>query len=356
VLGAQRIAVETRMDDADEARPSKRRQHGLDWLSFFIVDVQTGFGPFVAVYLASQNWSQGEIGLLLTVSTLSSIASQAPGGALVDAAPSKRLLIAGALGFIALGALIFAFFPNPIMAFAAAVLYGSTGGVIRPALAAIGLGLVGHEALSGRLGRNERYNAFGNAATAGLMGVLAHLTSERTTFLVAAALCPPAAYALSGIRGNEIDYARARSARDREKPREAVRLREIVKNRALVVFIGTLVLFQLADASVMPLVGGRLGNQDRAESELVTAALVAVHQVVTALIAAWVASRADRWGRKPLLLAGFCILPVRAALFAVASDPMVSRAGSGLWGPHRGNNRHHDPAGHRRCHARHRAV
>src|SRR5207244_3340773 len=89
--GANGIAIEILMDRTDEARPSKRSQNGLDWLNFFIADVQTGFGPFVAVYLASLNWLQGQIGLLLTVSTLASIASQAPGGALVDAAASKRL-------------------------------------------------------------------------------------------------------------------------------------------------------------------------------------------------------------------------------------------------------------------------
>ena len=309
------------MDRADEARPSKRSQNGLDWLNFFIADVQTGFGPFVAVYLASLNWSQGQIGLLLTVSTLASIASQAPGGALVDAAASKRLLIGGALAAIALGALLFAFFPNPLIVFSAAVLYGSTGGVIKPALSAIGLGLVGHGAFSGRIGRNQRYNAFGNAATAVLMGIVAHFTAQRTPFLVAAALCVPAAGALAGIRGGEIDYARARLARDRENPREAARLREIFKSRPLLVFIAALVMFQLADASVMPLASGRLGREHYDQSELVTASLVAVPEIVTALIAGWIARRADDWGRKPLLLAGFSVLPLRAALFALAPDP-----------------------------------
>jgi MFS family permease len=190
------------MDEADEGRPSKRSQRALDWLNFFIADVQTGFGPFVAVYLASLNWSQGQIGLLLTVSTLASIASQAPGGALVDAAPSKRLLIGGALAAIALSALIFAFIPNSLIVFIAAVLYGSTGGVIKRALSAIGLRLVGHRAFSGRVGRNQRYNAFGNAVTAALMGVLAHLRGQRTPFLIAAALCVPAAGTLGGIRGS----------------------------------------------------------------------------------------------------------------------------------------------------------
>src|SRR5258708_4072922 len=41
---------------------AKRSQIGLDWLNFFIADVQTGFGPFVAVYLATQHWTQSEIG------------------------------------------------------------------------------------------------------------------------------------------------------------------------------------------------------------------------------------------------------------------------------------------------------
>jgi MFS family permease len=258
---------------------------------------------------------------LLAVSTLASIASQAPGGALVDAAPSKRLLIGGALAAIASSALLLAFFPHPLIVFSAAVLYGSTGGVIKPALSAIALGLVGHREFSGRVGRNQRYNAFGNAASASLMGVLAHFTGQRAPFLVAAALCMPTAGALASIRGSEIDYARARSARDREKPREAAGLGEIFKSRPLLVFIAALVIFQLADASVMPLASGRLGREHHDQSTLVTASLVAAPEIVSALIAGWIARRADDWGRKPLLVAGFCVLPLRAALFALAPDP-----------------------------------
>lgn len=309
------------MGGADDPRPSARSQRGLDWLTFFIADVQTGFGPFVAVYLAAQDWSQGDIGLLLTVGGLVGVASQAPGGWLVDAVHSKRLLIAVALMLIALGALIFAFWPSRIMVFVAEVLHGSTAGVVKPSLAAIGLGLVGHRALSGRLGRNHRYDSFGNAATAALMGVLGHFVSKQVTFLVAAALCAPAAWCLTRIRGSEIDYARARAARDRQKPREAARFHELSKNGPLLVFVGVLVLFQFANASVMPLASERLGQQHGHESELVTSALVVVPQVVTALIAAWVARRADDWGRKPLLIAGFAVLPVRALLFAVAPGP-----------------------------------
>jgi MFS family permease len=80
-------------------------------------------------------------------------------------------------------------------------------------------------------------------------------------------------------------------------------------------------MFQLADASVMPLASGRLGREHHDQSALVTASLVAVPEVVSAFIAQWIARRADDWGRKPLLVAGFGVLPLRAALFALAPDP-----------------------------------
>ncbi|MGH6680896.1 MAG: MFS transporter, partial [Bradyrhizobium sp.] len=142
-------------DGRESARPSVASERGLDWLNFFIADVQTGFGPFVALYLASLGWQQGKIGLALTAGGLAAIISQAPGGALVDAVSQKRLLVLAALVAIAAGALIFAFFPNPVMIFVAEILHGATGGVTVSALAAIGLGLVGHHAFSGRLGRNH---------------------------------------------------------------------------------------------------------------------------------------------------------------------------------------------------------
>lgn len=318
------LAAATRpdMDDLDgEVRPSERSQRGLDWLNFLIADVQTGFGPFVAVYLSTRGWSQGSIGTMLTVGGLVGIASQLPGGALVDAVRTKRLLIGLALLAIAAGALIFAFWPSPLMVLLAELLHGGTAGIVKPSLAAIGLGLVGHRALSGRLGRNHRFDSLGNALTAGLMGVLGHLVSKMATFLIAAALCVPALFALTRIRGEEIDYARARSAGKRDRPKDTARLRELLRNRRLVAFACCIVLFQFANASVMPLAAERLAQQHAYESDLVTSALVVVPQIITGLLATWVARHADLWGRKPLLLVGFGVLPVRVLLFVVAPGP-----------------------------------
>jgi predicted MFS family arabinose efflux permease len=308
--------------ESDGARPSDRSERGLDWLNFFVADVQTSFGPFVALYLAAQGWPEGRVGLALAVGTLTAIVTQAPGGALVDEVRSKRLLLAASLVLIAVGALIFAFFPSFLFVIVAEIVHGSTGGVTQPALAAVALGLVGHRALSKRLGRNQRFDSFGNALTAGLMGLLGQFVSMRATFLAAAALCAPALFALSRINGDEIDYARSRAAvPGRDQERKAARLLDLAKNHRLLVFAACLVLFQFGDASVMPLTSERLAQHDKYESELVTAALVIVPQIVTALIAAWVARRADDWGRKPLLLLGFAALPIRAVLFTFVSNP-----------------------------------
>ena len=52
--------------------------------SSFVADVQTGFGPFIAVYLTSQKWTQTDIGLVLSMSGIIALILQMPGGALVD--------------------------------------------------------------------------------------------------------------------------------------------------------------------------------------------------------------------------------------------------------------------------------
>ena len=67
-----------------EPRPAARSQRGLDWLNFFMADVQPAFGPFIAVYLSRNGWTQGEIGSILTINTAVALATQLPAGALVD--------------------------------------------------------------------------------------------------------------------------------------------------------------------------------------------------------------------------------------------------------------------------------
>jgi len=75
----------------DDKAPSARTLRGLDWLNFFLADVQTGVGPFLAIYLAGYRWNEESVGLALTVGGISGILMQTPAGALVDRLRSKRL-------------------------------------------------------------------------------------------------------------------------------------------------------------------------------------------------------------------------------------------------------------------------
>jgi len=191
---------------------SRQSRYGLDWMNFFIADVQAGFGTFVAFYLARLSWSQESVGTVLAVGTIAGVLAQIPGGALADATQWKRALTAVGILMIFAAALILALKPSVVLVFVAEILHGVTAGMVTPCIAAISLGLVGRRAMSSRTGRNYRYAAAGHALTASSMGLAGTFFSENAIFITAAILCVPALIALSFIRSDEIDYARARNA------------------------------------------------------------------------------------------------------------------------------------------------
>lgn len=310
----------SRQKSRQPPQPSARSQSALDWLNFFIADVQTAFGPFIATYLTIAGWRQGEIGTVIAINAFIALAVQVPAGWAVDRVYSKRFFVAICLGCIAGGSLLIGLFPYFIAVAAGEALHGITGGAVRIAIAAIALGLVGHRALHTRVGRNHRYQSFGNAATAAGMGALGQFVSPGAPFFAAAVLCLPAVAMLSLIRGQEIHYGRARQAPSDDE-RRATRWREVLSRRSILVFAAALFLFQFANASAMPLAIERLTAHYRAVSEIVTSAMIIVPQTVTALLAAWVARKADEWGRRRMLLIAFAALVARIALFVPQIGP-----------------------------------
>jgi MFS family permease len=303
-------------------------------MNFFIADVQTGFGTFVAFYLAQLGWSKSGVGIALTAGTLAAVVMQVPGGALADALTWKRGLVAIGIAMTGAAALILALAPTFAMVFAAALLQGASGGVITPAIAGISLGLVGRRAMSVRTGRNLRYAAGGHAVTAALMGAAGAYFSDSAIFLSAAGLCIPALIALSFIRPDEIDYRRARNAAKGDDARHA-RVVDLAKNHRLVLFTAALVLFQLADASMLPLIGENVAATMKYAAPLWMSALIIVPQIVVAVLSPWVGYHSEKRGRRPLLLVGFGLEPVRAALLAFTSGPaflMVAQVLNGITG------------------------
>ncbi len=157
--------------------PSRRSLRGLDWFVFFVADVQTGFGPFVSVYLTAQRWTQVDIGLVLSAAGFVSLIGQMPGGALVDAARSQRFVAGVAIAAICVSALTYAALPIFPTVLAGAILHAAASCVLGPAMAAISLGLVGHAAIGQRLGRNARFASIGNGLAAAAMGACGYLLS-----------------------------------------------------------------------------------------------------------------------------------------------------------------------------------
>ena len=74
-------------------QPSRRSLHGLDWFVFFVANALTGFGPFVAVYLTSQRWTQLDIGLVLSVAGLVSLINRSKSLAIKHRANVARWFI-----------------------------------------------------------------------------------------------------------------------------------------------------------------------------------------------------------------------------------------------------------------------
>jgi len=301
---------------------SPRSQHGLDWFAFCVADVQTGFGPFVSVYLTAQGWTQVDIGLVLTARGLVALALQMPGGAIVDAARSERAVAALAMIAISASALIIALWPIFPAVLGAQFLQAAGSSVVSPALAAISLGLVGHAASGERFGRNARFASIGNGLAAAGMGAVGYFWSNQAVFLVTAALIVPTLITLRHIPPNEIDPVRAHGGLDEGRTATAG-LGSLLTNRPLLTFAACVTFFQLANTAMLPLMASIVTMRSSAWATTLVAACIVVPQIVVAMFSPLVGRLAQRWGRRPVLLIGFAALPIRALLFMVVTDPRL---------------------------------
>ena len=320
---------------------------GLSWLNFLTALMQTGFGTFLAVYLASTQWSRTDIGLALSTGTAAAMAAQVPAGMLVDWAPSKRLAAAAGVAGIMLAALLIAIMPRPGPVYLAQVLQGVAAAVLTPAIAALTLALSRQEKLGERFGRNVRFAAIGSAVAAAIMGLIGAWLSLRAIFWVAAACALPCLAFIYRIRAADLETAHHRAThagaihpRHRTKPPRPVI--QVCRDRALLVFAACLALFQLGNAAMLPtaasgLAGtlsglpellpaglwGLLPNLHLRTADLLVAAWIVVPQLLAAALSPRLGRLAQFRSRRLVLLLGLAMLPVRALLFAGDGEPVA---------------------------------
>jgi hypothetical protein len=67
------------MAQAHDRKRLRRANRALDAVNFFLADVRQGLGPYLAIYLLTeQKWDEARIGLVMSVATMAGIAAQTP--------------------------------------------------------------------------------------------------------------------------------------------------------------------------------------------------------------------------------------------------------------------------------------
>jgi MFS family permease len=321
--GGRALPEAAARSSASAAAPLRSSHRSLDWFSFFLADIQAGFGPFVAIYLTSQSWNQVDIGLVLTASGLIALAGQMPAGALVDVVRSARLLAGVALAAICASALAMALWPIFPVVLGARAVHAAASCVLGPAIAVISFGLVGHAAFGERIGRNARFASIGAGVSAVAMGACGYLLSDRAILFFTAILIVPALFALTRVRTSATARRDWRERGGQPANAPAVPCRHLFGNRQLLIFAGCIALFHLANAAMLPLMGSILTAHSSELAVLVIAACVVVPQLVVVGMAPWVGRQAQLLGRRPLLLLCFAALAIRAVLFVFVTNSYV---------------------------------
>jgi predicted MFS family arabinose efflux permease len=184
------------------------------------------------------------------------------------------------------------------------------------------MGLVGRSLFDRRQGRNQTFNAAGNVVAAVSMGLIGYLISNRGIFFFVVSFTIPTLWALSTISPDQVDYEIARGSADRGTPRVGPSsILTVMKDRPLVVFLICAVLFHFANAAMLPLLGEMLAKGHGRFSMMFMSGCVVTTQLMVTLLASWSGTKAHQWGRKPLLLIAFGVLPVRGILYTLTDVP-----------------------------------
>jgi MFS family permease len=326
---------ETRNPDAQSLR-------GLDALNFFLADVRDGVGPYLAIYLLTiQQWDPARIGVAMSAMGLATMLAQAPCGAVLDTVKQKRLLIVLAALLVGAGCAMLPLFSSFDFVVTLQVLTGIAAAIFPPAVAAITLGLVGPKTFATRMGRNEAFNHAGNVGAAILAGVAGHLLGLEWIFFLVTGIAIASMASVRFIRERDIDHDLARAAGPKTGTdcQTVSGIGTLLSNRTLLIFALCTALFHFANAAMLPLVGQVLSRDNSTVAPLAMSACIVAAQLVMIPVAAVAGSLAGHWGRKPVFLIGFAVLPIRGFLYILGDAPLFIVAvqlldgiGAGIFG------------------------
>lgn len=327
------------MKRADHNKQSLR---ALDALNFFLADVRDGVGPYLAIFLlTAQQWDPARIGVAMSAMGIATVLAQTPCGLLIDELRQKRLLIGFAALCVGVGCGTLTLFSTFDIVLTVQVLNGVAAAVFAPAVAAVTLGLVGPKMFAPRMGRNEAFNHAGNVSAAAFAGVTGHFLGLEAVFWLVTGIAIASLMSVCFVREEDInhDLARAAGPEIASEHQAISGIGTLFQNRTLLVFALSTALFHFANAAMLPLAGQLLSLNNPSVASLSMSACIIAAQLVMIPAAAVAGSLAEQWGRKPVFLIGFAVLPIRGLLYTLSDDPafivtvqLLDGIGAGIFG------------------------
>ena len=324
----------------------------LDALNFFLADVRDGLGPYLAIYLLTeQQWDQASIGVVMSVAALAGILAQTPAGALIDASTAKRALMVAAAVVVTAACLALPLLRRFELVAATQALAAAAGAIFPPAIAAVTLGTFGPKAFARRIGRNEAFNHAGNATAAAIAGVTAYFFGPIVVFWLLAAMATASVAATLAIPAAAIDHHVARGLdhtteghayhgdRKRDAGDKPSGFQVLLTCKPLLIFAAATVLFHFSNAAMLPLVGQKLALVNREIGTTLMSVCIVAAQLVMVPVAMLVGRKADLWGRKPIFAVALAVLALRGALYPLSDNPywlvsvqLLDGVGAGIFG------------------------
>ena len=324
----------------------------LDALNFFLADVRDGLGPYLAIYLLTeQQWDQASIGVVMSVAALAGILAQTPAGALIDASTAKRALMVAAAVVVTAACLALPLLRRFELVAATQALAAAAGAIFPPAIAAVTLGTFGPKAFARRIGRNEAFNHAGNATAAAIAGVTAYFFGPIVVFWLLAAMATASVAATLAIPAAAIDHHVARGLdhtteghayhgdRKRDAGDKPSGFQVLLTCKPLLIFAAATVLFHFSNAAMLPLVGQKLALVNREIGTTLMSLCIVAAQLVMVPVAMLVGRKADLWGRKPIFAVALAVLALRGALYPLSDNPywlvsvqLLDGVGAGIFG------------------------
>lgn len=326
----------------EQKLPSRQSLLALDSLNFFLADVRAGVGPFLATYLlGSLHWNPAKIGVVMSIMGIASLLAETPCGALVDFVKGKRLLIVLAALLVGLSCTGITIFPDFYFICTAQVLNGVAAAIFPPAIAAISLGIVSQQKFDLRIGRNEIFNHAGNVATALLAGITGYVLGQEWIFYLVAIVAGASIVSTLFIKKDDIDYFQARAAIPKMASDRVIAssVRALFTDRNILLFAAAVILFHFGNAAMLPLAGELLTRNRETFASINMAACIMAAQMVMVPVAFLSGKLGHKWGRKPVFLIGFAVLPIRGFLYTLSDHPffivsvqLLDGIGAGIFG------------------------